>query len=175
LVVVSRKGYEDVQQKVTIEAGRTASVPVQHSGPAGEIEIITIPPGVEVLIDGRSIGPSPVRATLAPGQHTYVLSQPGMEAYRGSLTTENGTTKIIRVNLGGEVTPTGIVEVHTIPAGATVTADGNRVQAQTPTAFLLTAGRHTLVISLSGFNPVQRVIEVKTGEPVEVDVVMRRQ
>ena len=73
--------------------------------PTGEIEIITIPPGVEVVMDGRSIGPSPVRATLPPGQHTYVLSQPGMAPFQGTFITGSGETKVIRVNFGGMVAP----------------------------------------------------------------------
>jgi len=62
--------------------------------------------------------------------------------------------------------------VKTIPSGATVLADGNGVESQTPTSFSLPAGQHTLVISLSDFKPVQRVIEMKADGNVEVGVVL---
>jgi hypothetical protein len=60
--------------------------------------------------------------------------------------------------------------VRTIPTGASVLADGKPVEGQTPTSFRLTAGRHTLVISLSGFRPVEQVVEVKANDTVPVHV-----
>jgi hypothetical protein len=52
-------------------------------------------------------------------------------------------------------------------------ADGNPVEGLTPTSFRLTPGRHTLLISLSGFRSVQQVIEVKADGPnPPVDVRM---
>ena len=179
LMVASKEGYEDVQRWVTIEAGRTASVNVQSSVPGGEIggeiNITTRPPGIEVFIDGRSYGPSPVRATLAPGQHTYVLSRSGMELYRSSFTMENGAILMKAVSLGGEVIPAGIVVVRTIPAGATVYADGSQVGSQTPTSFRLSAGHHRITISLSGFRPVQREIELSANGSAKVNIHLSRQ
>jgi hypothetical protein len=130
---------------------------------------------LDVLIDGKLIGPSPARASLIAGDHRYAIRRPGAEPYEKSFNLASGAIKQITVRLGGEVAATGIVAVKTIPPGATVWADGNRIESQTPTSFRLTAGQHTLVISLSGFKPVQRVIEVKADGNVDVDVPLPRQ
>ena len=75
-------GYDNFQQSVTIEGGQTSNVVGNLSSPRAELDIVTTPPGVEVLIDGKSYGPSPVRATLAPGNHTYTVKQPGRRLMR---------------------------------------------------------------------------------------------
>ena len=172
-VVVSKEGYDDYQQSVTIEGGKPFTVNARLSVPSGELEVVTPQPGLEVLIDGKSIGLSPARAAVVAGKHSYSVMRGGVSLYDGTVKVESGGIKLVRVPLSvGEAT--GIVTVKTIPSGATVLADGNRIESQTPTSFRLTSGRHTLVISFSGFRPVQRVIEVKANEPVEVDEELPR-
>jgi hypothetical protein len=173
-VVVSKDGYDDYQQSVTIEGGKAYQVSAPLSEASGEVAFETTPPGLEVLIDGKSIGVGPARATLRAGTHTYSVTRAGWQPAVGTVQVESGRMKIVRVNMSGGETAE-IVSVNTIPAGATVTADGRQIDGQTPTSFRLTPGRHTLVISLSGFRSVQQVIEVKAGQSKEVDVPMTRQ
>jgi len=55
--------------------------PIIHSAentPAGPLHIQTEPPGLEVLIDGKSVGLSPLTLFLPIGKHTYkVIPPPG--------------------------------------------------------------------------------------------------
>ena len=143
-VVISMDGYDNFQQSVTIEGGQTSNVVGSLSSPRAELDIVTEPAGVEVLIDGKSYGPSPVRATLAPGNHTYMVKWTGMAPYENTVTLKSGQIITKRLTLQARV-PTGIVEVRTIPPGATVLADGSPVDGQTPTSFRLSVGSHTLV------------------------------
>jgi serine/threonine-protein kinase len=174
-LVVSKEGYDDYQQSVTIQGGKTSTVNVPLSVGRGEVTIVTTTPGLDVLIDGKLIGPSPARASVVAGSHRYVVRRPGAAPYENTFKITSGAILDVRVNLGGEAAGTGIVEVHTIPLGATVFADGNRIESQTPASFSLPTGRHTLVISLSGYKSVTQVIEVKADEPVKVAVPMPRQ
>jgi serine/threonine-protein kinase len=174
-VVVSKEGYDDYQQSVTIEGGKTRSLNAHLSVGSGEVEVVTKPPGLEVFIDGKSRGLSPVRAAVDAGSHSLSVTRSGWKPYEGTVTVTSGQVKLVTVTMSvGSEAATGVVNVKTIPPDATVTADGNRIPSQTPASFSLPAGRHTLVISLSGYRPQQRVIEVKAGEPVEVDVAMPR-
>jgi serine/threonine-protein kinase len=173
-VVVSKEGYDDYQQSVTVEGGKTSTVNAQLSQATGEVVILTTPPGLDVLIDGKLISPSPAHAIVVAGTHKYTVNRPGAAPYENTFTAKSGVLMNVKVNLGGAVAATGIVDVKTIPPGATVWADGNSVGGQTPTSFRLTTGQHTLVISLSGFKPVQRVIEVRADGNVEVDVPLTR-
>ena len=118
----------------------------------------------------------PARAAVGAGKHSYSVTRAGWQPAEGTVTVKSGEIKLLTVNMGaGAEAATGIVNVKTIPSGATVTAHGNRIESQTPASLRLTAGRHTLVISLSGFRPQQRVIEVMADGNVEVDVTMPRQ
>jgi predicted Ser/Thr protein kinase len=174
-VAVSKEGYDAYQQSVTIEGGRTRSLNASLSAPTGEVAVMTTPPGLDVSIDDKLIGPSPAHTTVVAGKHKCTVTRAGWTPVEKTFTVGSGVLTTIRVTLGGEVAATGIVAVKTIPPGATVWADGNRIESQTPTSFRLTAGRHTLVISLSGFRPVQRVIEVTADGNVDVDVPLPRQ
>jgi serine/threonine protein kinase len=175
-VVVSKEGYDDYQQSVTIEGGKTSKVNARLSVASGEVVVMTTPPGLQVSIDGKSIGPSPARTDVVAGSHSYSVTRSGWPPYEGTVMVESGKMKVVKVTMSvGAEAATGIVTVKTIPAGATVLADGKRIESQTPTSFSLPAGRHTLVISLSGHRPQQRVIEVKADGNVEEDVDMSHQ
>jgi hypothetical protein len=175
-VLVSKEGYDDYQESVTLEGGKPFRVNARLSVGSGEVTIITTPPGFDVLIDGKLIGPSPARESVAAGSHKYTVRRPGAAPYENTFKIASGAILNVTVNLKGvEAAATEIVTVNTIPPGATVSADGKPAEGQTPTSFRLTAGPHTLVISLSGHRPVQRVIEVKIGEPLEERVDMSHQ
>ena len=160
-VTVSKSGYSNYQQSVTIEGGRTNSINASLSVPVGEINIVSDPAGVEVLIDGQPAGRTPAQKTLPVGQHTFVLRQPGMDPYTSSFEIKyDGYMATRKVTLGGPQVATGVVEVRTIPPGATVLADGKAVPGTTPTSFRLPAGKHTLTISLSGYAPQLKEVDV---------------
>jgi serine/threonine-protein kinase len=176
-IVVSKAGYDDANRSVTVEGGRTLPLNVELSAPSGEINIITIPAGFEILIDGQSFGPSPVRATMAVGPHKYTVKRPGAEAYESAFEMKSGSIITRRVDLSGgaAAAPTGTVALKTIPPGATVLADGAPVGGQTPTSFRLSAGRHTLTISLAGYRAARREVNVPPDGLAEVNEVLNRQ
>ncbi|MFZ0959765.1 MAG: PEGA domain-containing protein [Terriglobia bacterium] len=168
-VVISMDGYDNFQQSVAIEGGKTSNVTGSLSSPRAEFGVITKPPGLEVFIDGKSHGPSPVSATLAPGKHSYTVKQPGGAPYESTVTLKGGDL-ITRTITLGRVATTGIVEVRSIPPGATVLADNSPMAGQTPTSFRLPVGPHTLTISLSGCRPIQRSITVSQNDTIPVNV-----
>ena len=168
-VEISKDGYESSQQSVTVAAGQTTNVTGNLSAPRAEFGVNTKPPGIEVFIDGKSYGPSPIRTTLAAGQHTYSVVQPGGTPYQNTVNLKSG--EIITKTLTLGVVPSnGIVEVHTTPPGATVVADGSPIGGQTPTSCRLSVGSHTLVISLPGFRPTQQQVTVSENATSTVNV-----
>ena len=170
-VEISMDGYDSSEQSVTVESGQTVNLVGNLSAPRAEFDITTKPPGVEILIDGKSYGPSPVHATLAPGDHTYTVKQAGAVPYENRVTLKSGEIISKTITLGVAIA-TGIVEVRTIPPGATVTADGALVGGQTPTSFRLSPGTHKLVISLSGYPPIRRQVAVSENATTPVNVTL---
>jgi len=100
-VVISKEGYGDYQQFVTIEGKKTTTVNAQLSVASGEVLVTTTPPGLEVLIDGKLIGASPVRVTVVAGSHKYTVRRPGWEPYEGTIKVNSGAQMTVRVNMGG--------------------------------------------------------------------------
>ncbi len=169
-VVVSKAGYGDVQRVVQVEGGRTSTLNANLAVPSGVIIVQTIPEGAEVLIDGRSYGASPVEQVVNVGRHTYEVRLSGMASRDGTFTIrEEGHIVRLQVPMVSDVSSTGIVEVRTIPPGATVYADGKPVGGRTPTNFRLPAGSHTLTISLSGFRPVRKVVDVPANQSTVIN------
>jgi serine/threonine protein kinase len=101
-VRVTMDGYDNFQQSVTIVAGQTANMAANLTAPTAELDVITKPPGVEILIDGKSYGQSPVHATLPPGNHTYTVKWSGASPTENSVVLENGqiSTKTLSLNYG---------------------------------------------------------------------------
>jgi predicted Ser/Thr protein kinase len=172
-VVISMDGYDNFTQSVTVASGQTITVVGNLSAPRAELDIVTIPKGFEVIIDGKSYGLSPVSALLPIGNHTYAVKQPGSEPEDTVYKLTSGIHKIT-VTLG-EAMATGIVEVRTTPPGATVTADGARISGQTPASFRLAVGTHTLVISMAGYLPQQQQITVSQNATTPVSVQLNTQ
>jgi predicted Ser/Thr protein kinase len=170
VVVVSKPGYGEVQQILEIESGRTSTLDANLTVPSGAINIETVPAGAEVIIDGRSYGRSPVEQVVSVGQHTYEVRLRGMASRDGTFTIrEEGHIVRLRVPLSSDVSSTGIVEVRTIPPGATVFVDGKPAGGTTPMNFRVPAGSHTVTISLSGYRPVQRTVDVSAGQSTAIN------
>ncbi len=78
--------------------------------------VVTTPPGLEVLIDGKSIGLSPAHTAVAAGSHSISVTRPGWTPLEGTVKVKSGAMPVITVSMNrpGEGT-TGIVNVKTIP------------------------------------------------------------
>ncbi|MCI0572136.1 MAG: PEGA domain-containing protein [Myxococcaceae bacterium] len=63
------------------------------------------------------------------------------------------------------------VSVRTEPAGAAVTVDGV-TRGQTPWTAPLEVGAHQLQLAREGFLSVQRSLDVRAGEPVQLELVL---
>jgi hypothetical protein len=103
-VVVSKDGYSNYQQSVTLEAGKAAMIDAQLSQlqeAGGEIIIITTPPGLEVMIDGKTVGSSPAHVNVNVGSHKYTVKRQGWDSYEGTVNVRSGAQMTVRVNMGG--------------------------------------------------------------------------
>jgi hypothetical protein len=161
-IVVSKQGYNEAQQSVTMEAGRETSINATLTPPRGKIDISTRPPGAEVLIDGKSYGPGPVRAEVDAGQHTFLVRQAGREPIEGKVVVLDQAVVQRTIDLPLEpLTPPAMnIAVTTTPPSATVYVDGALMSGKTPISFHLSPGHHILIIFAAGYRPVRREIDV---------------
>jgi serine/threonine-protein kinase len=115
-VRIWKDGFEKAERRVSVEAGRTepvdvalkpsaarASAPhpsatptgltralIEPSGENAYLMIQTNPPGLEVFIDGKSYGASPVHQILPVGTHSLALKDSGVEVYSGNVVLKAG-------------------------------------------------------------------------------------
>lgn len=138
----------------------------------GSVTIQTTPPGMEVQIDGRASGLTPLTVSLAPASYAV---QVGSGARRRDLT--------VNVTAGGSVlqhlelpavapapvATEGSLLIQTEPSGQAITVDGV-ARGQAPlTVGDLRAGDHDVVVRGTG-GTVRRTVTVKAGETVSLVV-----
>lgn len=138
-----------------------ASMTRASVGTTGTLRVDTSPPGAQVTVDGQSRGLTPLSLTLNAGPHVV------------ELVSESATRQIpIMIQAGAELSQyvelpqagglNGQLQVHTVPAGASVIVDGS-LRGQSPlTISDLAPGEHTVSLE-SDFGSVAQSFTVEPG------------
>jgi hypothetical protein len=133
----------------------------------GSLLVQTALPGVEVLIDGRRSGVTPLNVDLKPGRYTLEMRS-------------HGASKVIPVEISPGVQTTqslqwprtarlGSLKVTTHPAGARILVDGTYRGTAPLTVEGLPVGKHT-VTAESSAGTVKNQVQVAENEVVDLDV-----
>jgi len=89
LVVVRMKGYKQFEQKVKVEAGKTAAVTADLKS-VGKLRILSNPVGANVLINGFSVGKTPLETDVETGETILRIEMAGFNAFEETLKVEGG-------------------------------------------------------------------------------------
>lgn len=104
-ISISKSGYSTWFRDVRVASGRKRWIVAHLHAPRGVVVIDTVPPGMQVYIDGKSYGPSEVEASLSVGRHTYeVVPLGGRKPVTGTFVLKPGailTRKIRWFSDGG--------------------------------------------------------------------------
>ncbi len=133
----------------------------------GTLLVETLRPGVEVLVDGRSSGRTPVTTQLKPGRHTLELRV-------------DGASKVIPVEISPGVQTTqqvkwpaasrlGRLKVTTTPPGARILVDGQYRGASPVVLDDVPVGPHAIVAESSS-GTVRSKVDVGDNELAELDL-----
>jgi hypothetical protein len=175
-LVVRAAGVERTVQ-LTLAAGAQAAqyfdlTPHSPAGTPGRLSIVTDPPGVRVLVDGRPRGVSPlVIDDLTAAEHTVVVVSDGASAQR-TITVTNGVTKEVVFSLPRPTAPVAGWVVVTSPFPVEL-VERNEVVGTSGTAkIMLTAGRHDVTLRNESVGyEASRTIDVAPGRVAAVDVI----
>ena len=63
----------------------------------------------------------------------------------------------------GKIEQSGLIQIHSMPTGATVEIDGNTVFSRTNLSRSLTPGEHSLKLSRDGYDSWQKTIKMSSG------------
>jgi len=195
-VLLLMTGYEDYSREVTIS--RTIPVDLQvtlwkkvvETPSTGSIAVTTNPAGAAVSVDGTKKGTTPVTITdLSAGQHTVSITKDGYAGYTTKVTITGGEILPLSVPLpattaGSSALPTpenttipeitvsssgfGTLNIQSNPQGASIVIDGDSI-GKTPMAVRnVETGKHTIVLSISGYNTTSVQAEVYAGSTTDV-------
>ena len=138
--------------------------------PLGVLSVTGLPGGAAVTVTKQ--GGSPLQASanqrLEPGRYAIEVQAPGYFPQQGSIEVRSGQTTNFRAELRERpVAPRlGVLRISVVPATATVTV--TRQPGGSPTTpgsnAQLEPGRYTVEARASGYQSVQRTVEVSAGE-----------
>jgi PEGA domain-containing protein len=128
--------------------------------PTGELVVNTNPDGVQVFIDGKKRGMTPITLELPTGDHKLELTLGDQtRAIPVKITTGGHVAQFVELPKAASVV--GQLSIRTEPAGATVTVDGQRRGVSPLVVEGLTPGEHTVGLQ----NATASVTEQVTVQP----------
>jgi hypothetical protein len=172
---LTKAGFDDYTRSVLIEPSTPVSVgvtlikslPESTTPPAtsGSIAITSSPVGATVYVDGIHRGTTPVILTEIPtGNHLVTLSFKGYDDWNHTISVGSGLMAAINAELEATKEITGSLAVITDPPGADVSIDGNFKGVSPVTIQGLSAGTHTVLLTLQDYSDNSTTITVTAGQ-----------
>ncbi|MBL9021445.1 MAG: TonB-dependent receptor [Myxococcales bacterium] len=163
-VIVERDGYEPkVIEGVVLETGKEQKLKLDLVPILGEVLVSGLPVRAEVRVnrsDGEPARVGPGTLSLPPGRQRLFISAQGAEPLDIEVDVKANERVTVRPTLR---TQKGTLLVSTDVKGALVELDGAAV-GFTPIVLESPIGQHKLKISLSGFRPIERTVQVTLGK-----------
>ena len=168
-VKASRQGYQSLQQKIEVSSGGLQSF---------AFELKELPGRLQILADPVV----PVRVTVGGleaevDSDNFFLLERGLQSL--TLETERYLDEILELDISGfgalqelavSLRPAwAIVQLESVPAGATVSVDG-QIAGLTPLMAEIIQGQRSIELSLAGYKTAQFATEVVAGTTVKLDV-----
>ena len=174
-VKLTLSGYEDYEESVRVYAGQTASITttMQSIPTTGSISITTTPTGASVYLDGVYKGITPFTLhSVSAGTHTVKLTLSGYEDYEESVRVYAGQTASITTTMQS-IPTTGSISITTTPTGASVYLDGVYKGITPFTLHSVSAGTHTVKLTLSGYEDYEESVRVYAGQTASITTTMQ--
>ncbi len=168
-LVVRAPRYHDYQTSLEIEGGEVEQTLVIAMEPAwAEVAIASSPPGATLYVDGDPVGETPLTAEIIEGSRQLELNLDGYKPWRSRLEVEAGQNLALpEVALAKA---DNLIEVASIPGGASVTVDGE-YRGQTPMQLALQAGRNYRIgFAKAGYATNERIFDVVEGDDARLTV-----
>jgi serine/threonine protein kinase len=198
IISASKTGYSQEIRSLDVVAGNKASL-LFHLSPMNALVVInSTPAGAEITMDGKPTGRvTPAQFGVEKGSHTLSLRKPGYLDERATadlapgqnfqyapVLRALGNTEDLRTvgkfnklfGHGGESTAgMGAISVHTQPKGAQVVINQRVLDKTSPVEVMLGPGNYVVDITMTGFKPLHKIVNVDKGGKAAIDEILERQ
>ena len=196
-VVVSKPGYVQEIRTVDVTSAAKAFLVVHLTAQIATMSVFSDPAGASIYVDGRDTAKvTPAVISLEKGNHTILVRKPGFLDETASANGQPGQVLRFAPRLrplgnvddiktvgkfkkifggGGAQSPMSKVSIKTSPKGAQIAINRRILEKTTPVEILLNPGNYIVDITLSGYQPVQKVITIDQGATTVIDETMQTQ
>lgn len=174
-VTVLAQGHLPWREAVAVAAGSTQALTpklVRSELRPAQVRVVCPLADVEVRVDGRAVGLTPLLAALelSPGAHALSAHRDGYRPISVGLDLAEGARESLRFDPQPDAAApaTGTLTVRASENQAVIAVDGQPVGAAGTLA--IAHGRHQLVVRRDGFFEVLREVQVPLGQERAIDV-----
>lgn len=162
LLILIKPGWRDARKTVVTQPGERQSVDLKLEPLTGLLLIQSKPSGVDVDMDGVSVGKAPLCLhDAAFGQHRITASAPGHLPRVVTVTVADRIPQKIEINLTSD---SARLMVETAPTGAVITLDGATIGKTPQDLPVIASGKHAIELALPGYTPFRNEFSLKAGE-----------
>jgi formylglycine-generating enzyme required for sulfatase activity len=168
-LVAEHDGYRRLSERIVITNAADQRFSLELQPLPGRLSVSTGRlEGAQVFISGERIGETPLEdVELAPGEHTIQIRSPRYQDHVGIVVIDGSAShQLYQVLLEPAWAE---ISIRSQPVGATVIVDGTEF-GQTPLLAEIPDGGHELTITLRGYSPVRRRLQVAAGQPQTLPV-----
>ena len=170
-LTISKDRYLDYGAVITIEGRSVQQSFEAELEPAwATLSFTTSPAGADVIVDGETVGRTPLNAEILQGRRDVTLKLAGHKAWQDDFDVIAGEDFVVP---GVELEPAdGLVFIQSNPTAASVTIGGD-FQGLTPLEVALAPNQsHELTFFKNGYQSTKSVVSITPNEEEEVVVVL---
>ena len=161
LISISKEGYNDSRQSVSLSSGQRDVVDVSLEPLQGLVLITSEPPQADVQVDGVFKGKTPLLINDFPlGEHNVQVAAEGHNAKQISVTATDRRPQRHQVELDSD---SGRVSFSSTPGGATVFIDGRNSGVTPVTVSRIAQGAHEVEYKLEGYQDYRDSLTISSG------------
>jgi outer membrane receptor for ferrienterochelin and colicin len=168
-VIAELQGYDEATSPpIEVRVGVEKAITLKLTRVVGTVRV-TGADGASVRVDADDapvVCTAPCDVPVTPGQHTLVLAKPGARTTRLGVQVKANAITNLRAELEAE---TGSLVVNSDERDAVIEIDG-RTAGFTPAVLPVAVGTHDVRVTLRGFKPVLRRVEMVANAQTQLDL-----
>ncbi len=169
-VRVVREGYTTYSARVRLAPGETRKLRARLSPRLAGINVLSVPNGSSVHLDGRDAGSTPETLWVRHGVHRITVHRDGYKWWNRSVRVRPGQTRKLRARLSPRLAG---INVLSVPNGSSVHLDG-RDAGSTPETLWVRHGVHRITVHRDGYKWWNRSVRVRPGQTLNLRAKLER-